>query len=77
MSEYLQEVIIAIEVDEDADINSHDRQQYAGQRNCSKLIDKLYTDEHDEAHYHQQARTVDSKIVVHDTRIFGEVPKYG
>jgi len=50
--QYLQKVIIAIKVDEDAHIHSQDRQQYAGQGNRSELVDKLYTNKHDETHYH-------------------------
>ena len=48
--QYLQKVIIAVKVDEDAHIHSQDRQQYAGQGNRSELVDKLYTNKHDEAH---------------------------
>jgi len=49
--QYLQKVIIAIKVDEDAHIHSQDRQQYAGQGYCSELVYKLDTNKHDEAHY--------------------------
>jgi hypothetical protein len=48
--QYLQKVIIAVKVDKDAHIHSQDRQQYAGQGYCRELVDKPYTNKHDEAH---------------------------
>ena len=73
---YLQELVVALPVDSDADVDGDDGEYDARQCNGGELVDKCHADVHDQRHHQQQARAVHSEVVVHDFGVLGEVAEY-
>lgn len=71
----LLQLIISVEVDEDANIHSGDGQDDAGEGDGRELVDELDADEHDHAHDEQQPGAVHAEVVVHRLRVLRKVPE--
>jgi hypothetical protein len=73
---YLQELVVALPVDSNADVDGDDGEYDARQCNGGELVDERHADVHDQRHHQQQARAVHSEVVVHDFGVLGEVAEY-
>ena len=63
----------SIDVSETADQNGDDRENDASERHGRKLADEDDPDADDGAHDVQQDGAINSEIIVHYARIFGEI----
>lgn len=73
---YLQELVVALPVDSDADVDGDDGEYHARQGDGGELVDERHADVHDQRHHNQQARAVHSEVVEHDFGVLGEVAEY-
>lgn len=74
---YSLQLIISIEVNEDADVHRSDGKYDTGKGDGGELVDKLDTHEHHHAHDEKQPGAVHAEVIVHRLGVLREVPEDG
>lgn len=65
--------MLAVHVDEDADVDADDGQDDTEQRDGCQLADEGHADVHHDAHQDQQHGSVRAEVVVHDLLVVAKV----
>lgn len=73
LQDVLLQLIIPVEVDKYADVDSGDGQYDARQCDGRELVHKLDPDKYHHPHNQQQARPVDAEVVEHRLLVLREV----
>lgn len=66
-------VVLAVHVDEDADVDTDDGKDDAEQRDGRQLADEGHANVHHDAHQDEQHGAVRAEVVVHDLLVVAEV----